>query len=309
MTRIRLSGATEQTWDLDGTSLSTKTSTFGHDTYGNRTDTSIAITDGVDTFHETQQSVYLYDEANWTLGLLTRQEATQLAPGQAPYTRVSEYEYADTVTWLKTREISEPDLPAFRLETSFTHDVFGNVIQTRGAAAGVADHAVGSFGYSPDGRLPISVTNMSGQVSTTTYDEPFSRVLSTTDNNGLTKTQVHDAFGNIVSTTGPDGIVTTVSATSSPDADAPPGTAFQITTQTTGSAPTASYHDLRGRTIKTRSTVFGNRTSSRRRSTTRSAAYKRRPCPTSATTLRSGPSSPTTSSGARSARSGRTALR
>ena len=108
-------------------------------------------------------------------------------------TRITAFEY-DPVTGLLTKEIIQPDDPALRLETTYTHDGFGNRLTTTVSAPGETPR-VSEVLYDAQGRFAVTAINAKGHSETRAYDARFGVATQLDGPNALTTTWSHDAFG------------------------------------------------------------------------------------------------------------------
>ena len=118
-------------------------------------------------------------------------------------TRVSAFDY-DPVTGLLKREIVEPDNPAFRLETEYTFDDFGNRSAATVSASGMTSRET-RYSYDSKGRLARTVKNPLLHTQTTVFDYDRGLPLEVTGPNGLTSEVRYDDFGRKVLEIAPDG--------------------------------------------------------------------------------------------------------
>jgi len=121
---------TKKNYKLDGTLVSTVTTSNSYDNFGNPT--SIVVdTSGLDyeglmeTYTTATTNTYTNDETNWFLGRLTRADVTQTLPSGESATRSSAFNY-DASTGLLVQEVVEPDTPTLKLITDYIYDLFGN---------------------------------------------------------------------------------------------------------------------------------------------------------------------------------------
>lgn len=125
--------------------------------------------------------------------------------GHASTTQVRESGFAyDATSGLLTQEVVEPNDVAYRLQTDYTHDVFGNVVSAQVSGADITARSATTT-YDAKGRFVVGTANELGHTDTTTFDAGFGVPLTQTGPNGLTATFSYDVFGRKVSQTGPDG--------------------------------------------------------------------------------------------------------
>jgi RHS repeat-associated protein len=122
-------------------------------------------------------------------------------------TRTSSFAY-DPATGLLTQEVVEPNLLAFRLETDYTRDAFGNKLAATVSGNDIATRSTQNT-YDANAQFVTSGTNALGQSETWQYDARFGLPTSHTGPNGLTTTWTYDAFGRKTLETRADGTQTT----------------------------------------------------------------------------------------------------
>jgi RHS repeat-associated protein len=118
-------------------------------------------------------------------------------------TRASGFGY-DAASGLLTREVVEPDLSQFRLQTDYGYDAFGNKTSVTVSGGDIASR-IASTGYDTGGRFPLTSTNALSQSESFTYDQRFGVPLTHTGPNGLTTTWSYDGFGRKTLEVRPDG--------------------------------------------------------------------------------------------------------
>lgn len=217
----RLTTTASRTLDIDGSVLSSDTTTFGDfDAYGNIGRVTIARSDGVQT--ETTNTYSADAEEAW-LGRLEAASVTKtlgvLAPGQICQLpqceqRRSTFQYEPGSRLLRT-ETANVDSQKYAVETRYERDPFGNVVRkTIHALANNAPDRVETYRYVGDlGRLLEVVTDASGGRAENRYDDALRVAFGTPsmqiDPNQLRVVRKHDGFGRVVSVQAADGVVRT----------------------------------------------------------------------------------------------------
>ena len=251
-----LAQSVEASYDLNSASLISRVTTVNSlfDTYGNAGQITVTSNDG---YVKTTVNTYTNDSANWILGRLTRAEVTSTLPDASNAKRVSAFEYSPS-TGLLTKEIIEPDLPQFRLETTYTLDTFGNrkIITVSSPATGDAAFASRSttVGYDAQGRFATSTTNALGHQETRIYDSGLGVLKTLTGPNNLTTQWQYDGFGRKRMETRADTTHTDISYESC-DVNAPGSCAYAVRTRELGAPESVAYFDKLGRA--TRGAVVG----------------------------------------------------
>ena len=247
----------EQDRDLNAAVLpSSETWNESFDDWGNVTKITSQTSDG---FLKQTVNAYNNDFNNWYLGRLTRTNVTNAVKGWSE-TRVSAFEY-DATTGLLTKEIIEPDAAnvQFRLDTTYTHDAFGNrktatVSSPATGTAAIAPRTT-TTAYDARGQFPVTSTNALNHSESKTFDPRFGTVKTLTGPNALTTTWEYDSFGRKTQETRADGTYT-VWTYQLCDIACPASGVYRIFTQVYGvggiqAAPTTvAYFDRLNRPVR-----------------------------------------------------------
>jgi RHS repeat-associated protein len=118
-------------------------------------------------------------------------------------TRASGFGY-DAASGLLTREVVEPDLSQYRLQTDYGYDAFGNKTAVSVSGADIATRSA-TTGYDARGQFALSSTNALNQSESFTYDPRFGLPLTHTGPNGLITSWSYDGFGRKLLEIRPDG--------------------------------------------------------------------------------------------------------
>ncbi len=242
---------TTDTYELDGSHVSTISSDATYDAYGNNTRTVTSSSDVTGTYTQTVDNTFADDTANWILGKLTRTETAASAPGQPTITRITEYSYDSD--GLVTRQVVEPS-HAQALTTDYSYDGFGNQVATTVSAAGIASRS-SSVSFGADGRFPIQAGNALGHTATKAYDGRLGVVTRAVDANGQETIYDYDGFGRKIMQTqvrtdgeenGQDVLVYEWC-----DATCPTNATFFVgAVDNQGESPETVYHDRLGRVVR-----------------------------------------------------------
>jgi RHS repeat-associated protein len=188
------------------------------------------------------------------------------ALAQSTGTRAAGFAYQPG-SGLLTREVVEPDLPQFRLQTDYTLDAFGNRTAVTISGADIASRS-SSVSFDAKGRFPVSSTNALNHSESWSFDERFGLPASHTSPNALTTSWEYDVFGRKVLELRADGTRTTWSyrfcSGTAGGADAcPTGATYLVEMKVLGpdgvtlvSPTTRSYQDQLDRPIATETEGF-----------------------------------------------------
>ena len=113
----------------------------------------------------------------------------------ASATRTFAFQY-HAVTGLLTREIVEPSQSAFRVETSYEHDAFGNRKKVTIAGTGITAR-FSTAEYDGSGRFAIRTRNAMNHATTRAFDARFGVVATETDPNGIVAQAQYDGLGRL----------------------------------------------------------------------------------------------------------------
>ncbi|MGJ5176511.1 RHS repeat-associated core domain-containing protein [Bradyrhizobium oligotrophicum] len=146
-------------------------------------------------------------------------------------TQATSFAY-DAATGMLIQQVVEPDTPAFRLQTDYARDSFGNVLTTTVSGVDiVTSSSAGS--YDSRGQFATSNSNALGQTESVQYDARSGQPTSQTGPNGLTTSWSYDGFGRKTQEIRPDGTQTKwayliCSGVNGGTATCPSGAAYQI---------------------------------------------------------------------------------
>lgn len=263
--------------EIDGSLVTTTTTTNVYDSYGNPDSIRVDVTDGSETYTTFTDNTYAApNTTDWILGRLSRAEVTQYRPSNTDTkdgtctdptvsgtpgtcdTRVSSFQY-DAGTGLLTQEVVEPDTPSLRKQTDYTHDAFGNretVTVSGGSGATAVASRTTTMTYDTRGQFAIEVENALGHSETRTWDARFGVKLSLTGPNNLTTTWTYDDFGRKVEESRADGTHTSMTRAWCTSGTCPADGVLKVITNETGSPQSAVISDALGRKIRTATVGF-----------------------------------------------------
>ncbi len=167
-------------YEIDGTLITTATTTKSFDGFGNTLQIDINHSDG---HTETTVNTFTNDTTNWFLGRLTQAEVTKQAPGQSPLTRTSSFAYNPT-TGILTEETIEPNHPTLSSTKTYVHDGFGNILSSTVAPFNVTP-TTQTTTYDARGQFEVTSVNTFGHSETRAYDVRHGTVTSLTGPNGF----------------------------------------------------------------------------------------------------------------------------
>ncbi len=162
-------------YTIDGEELSTTSTEYSYDEYGNVLQVTQRIIDYTDSSRSMEKITdNLYDNfpSKWHLGRLRRATVTHKLTGHADKVNTTEFTY-DRGTGLLEREIVEPDNPELYSKTEYTRDAYGNITNTKITSNKVTYDANGSAQYASSGQDP-SVEN-AGYTSVYMTKDPASQ--------------------------------------------------------------------------------------------------------------------------------------
>jgi len=277
--KIELSQAVEKNYELDGSLVTTVTTTLSnYDTYGNAQTVNVSTGDG---YSRAAANTFSNDSANWILGRLTGSSVTSTKPSGTPplsLTRTLAYSY-QSGTGRLTKEAIEPGDSNLCLVTTHGYgDVFGNQTSSTtrncdgsaGEAAAPAPTADAYFlarttttsfaattANPVPGQFATSSTNALTQPETREFDARFGTVTKRTVDPGgpnpLVTNWLYDDFGRKSSESGA-GIVTTSDYQLC--VTCPPNGKYFLTLTTTGRPAVTKYFDALNREIRSENPSF-----------------------------------------------------
>lgn len=276
----QLANTIEQSYDLNGTSLPTVTTTYTYEPNlnapvhaygGNPTsiDVSYRVGGVSDGWRKTTDNNYSNDTANWILGRLTYSKVSAYAPGQAMQYRESSFDYDPTYTWRLSREIIEPFRTALTLTTAYGYDSFGNRSSKTVTGADLLPTSRTEYYDYTDGRGQFMMASRNALTHQTsyTYDLRTGAVMTVKDPNNITTTFTYnDGFGRKTQESRPGSPTTNIYYEcwdgsipgSGVKCPTPTGSSVtRIRTVTSGGGTNYAFHDMLGRVVQTNTQGFG----------------------------------------------------
>ncbi|AWI08316.1 FG-GAP-like repeat-containing protein [Ereboglobus luteus] len=250
--------------DLTGAEISTVTTSYEFDAYGNATSIFVDTSDTTGTHTKTTTSIFenwtgsSQSPDRWLLGRLMVSSVTTEAPGVPSQTRTSAFEY-DPDTGLLTKEIIEPDSindpspdPTLELTTTYEYDDFGNKTKATTEGAGLDEDRVIETTYDSKGRFPEETKNAKDHTETYIYNQKLGVIEQTTGPNDIKTRWEYDGFARPVREIRAYGTGAQTETTTDYlwiTDSAAPGSTYLIKTKSSGSAPAITFYDYMGRAI------------------------------------------------------------
>jgi RHS repeat-associated protein len=208
----------------NGDSITTSSTNYTYDSYGNATTVATTVTDNdpgspaanpyvSDTWISTTVNTISPDTSTWCLGLPTQTTVTNssTAPGGASITRTVNYT-PDYTNCRETQKVTAPGT-AYQVTEAYGFDSFGNINSDTVTGAGMGARTT-SVNWGATGQFPTTITNPLGQSITKGYDPASGSLTSQTDPNSTTANPIvtkwsYDPFFRKVQENRPDGTYTT----------------------------------------------------------------------------------------------------
>lgn len=248
-----LSNSAESSYELNGGLVTTITTNTQYDAYGNPTQIVTGTGNG---YRKTTNNTYTNDTTNWLLGRLTSASVTSATPNAGTLTRTSSFVY-NPANGLLTQEVIEPNNVAYRVQTDYRYDAYGNKTTVTVSGSNIVTRTTATV-FDIKGQFPIKTTNALNQSENGAYDGRFGVATSLTDPNGLTTTWRYDGFGRKVNETRTDGTQTNISYNIC-DATCPYNAKYYVTGSSSGAPASYRYYDMLSREIRVQVQGFDGR--------------------------------------------------
>lgn len=223
----------KEVYDLDGKLISTTTTNFNIDKFGNPLIIVSTVQEAATqkTYTTKTINVYYNSPVKWNLGELLAAKVTKtisIDPEQikgsgseviltkatdgkaatdpivlSEQKRTTKFAY-NPETSLLMETIAEPLDKDMTLNTRYERDVFGNIITTTVSGQDIEER-VTKTKYDNYGRFIIQTTNPLNQTAYQTSDPRFGVVTESIDLNGLKTSYQYDDFAQLITQTNPDG--------------------------------------------------------------------------------------------------------
>jgi RHS repeat-associated protein len=212
----------------NGDLITTTSTSYTYDNYGNATQISTTVTDNDpgspyngQTWTKTTTNTPVVNPPLNCTGLFTETQVVYSSSlsGSNSVTRTMTMT-PDTTNCRYTQIVTEPNSSQFKVTEAIGYDTFGNVNSdsVTGVAMGTSSPATRTTQTSwtsstvTTGQFPMSVTDPSGAQTQYNYNLNYGRKSSVTDPNNLTTSwQYGDGFGRVTQETRADGTYTTYS--------------------------------------------------------------------------------------------------
>ncbi len=222
------------------------TQTFpSQDDYANADQVLVTASDG---YQKNTVSTFANDAATWRIGRVLMSTVTSSGPDLVSSGRRSSFTYSPSNGQVN-RETIQPSDGIRTLNTDYTHDQFGNVLTTTVSGADIVSRTT-TVAYDSKGRFATSATNALGHQATSTFSPIHGGLLTVTDPNGLTTTNVYDAFGRKKREVRPDLNDTLIAYQWAQTGDP----AYSVSETPAGGPPMINYFDKFGREVQSRTT-------------------------------------------------------
>jgi len=210
----------------DGKLISTTTTNYTYDNYGNSTTVSTVVTDNDlnspylgDTWTTTTVNTITPNTSTWCLNLPTETTVTNssTAPGGAPITRTVAFNSPDYTYCRETEKVIEPSSATYKVVEDYGYDTsfgnYGNLHTVTVTGVGMPAR-VTTISWTSDGHFPQTIVNPLSQTTTLTFDTRNGQMISQIDPNNTTANPLatswtYDNFARMLSESRPDGTSTT----------------------------------------------------------------------------------------------------
>jgi RHS repeat-associated protein len=213
----------------DTKQISSATTTFTYDDFGNATTVATTVTDNDpgspnpnpylnDTWTSTTVNAITPNTSTWCLSLPTETTVTNssTAPGGAAITRTVQYNNPDYTNCRETEKVIEPNSATYKVVEDYGYDTstgnFGNLHTVTVTGLNMSPR-VTTINWTTNGQFPQTISNPLSQSITLGFDPNTGRMTSQTDPNytsinPLTTTWGYDDFARKISEFRPDGTST-----------------------------------------------------------------------------------------------------
>jgi RHS repeat-associated protein len=213
------SNITSERWEFGGTEngdlITTQSTNYTYDSYGNATTIAQTTTDNDpgspysgDFWTITTTNTPDVSTSPWCLNLLTQTQVAYTASLGGAVTRTKQFT-PDLTNCRYTQVVTEPSSGTYKVTESLGFDSFGNINSDSITGVGMSART-SSASWGTTGQFPMNVTDPTGAQAQLNYNFSYGKISSKTDPNNLTTSwQYTDGFGRKTRETKPDGTYTT----------------------------------------------------------------------------------------------------
>jgi len=209
---------TTKRWELGGSEngdlITTQSTTYTYDNYGNATTIGNTVTDSDpnspysgDSWTTTTTNSPAAPGTTWCLNLLTQTQVTYTATVGASVTRTKQFTpYLPNCRY--SQMVTEPSSGSYEVTEALGYDSFGNINSDSVTGIGMATRTI-SMTWNATGQFPASFTNPLAQTTQFSFDPVWGTKTSVIDPNGITHQWIYDpSFGRLSQETRTDGTYT-----------------------------------------------------------------------------------------------------
>lgn len=212
------SNVTAKRWELGGTEngdlITTQSTNYTYDTYGNATTVANTVTDNDpgspysgDAWTTTTTNTTDPSTSPWCLNLFTQTQVAYTASIGSSITRTKQLT-PDLTNCRYTAVVTEPSSGTYKVTEALGFDAFGNINSDAVTGIGMSARTT-TASWGTTGQFPMSVTDPSGAQTQLNYNFSYGLPSSVTDPNGLITTDTYgDGFGRVTQENRPDGTYT-----------------------------------------------------------------------------------------------------
>jgi hypothetical protein len=172
--------------DIDGTLITTRSSDFGYDDYGNQLSASTVITDSQyssplagQQYTSTTSTNYSPNSGTHCFNVPTSVVVAKTAPGSSAVTRTTNIT-PDYTHCVIAQKVTEPGNPTYAVTEAYAFDATGNVSVVNVTGAGMQTRTT-STTWGSLGQSPSQIINAEGETTKPEYHPDFGTPKSLED--------------------------------------------------------------------------------------------------------------------------------